>query len=1020
MDPLSRLAERLWWFTTGGDPGPLLEDAAIDESQAVLEVALRAGPDGQAEVLDRDAVAFAALVHWFRYTALPKGQCEGDYLRSVSLARAIGFDDPGQITVGLKVGGEDRASLDTVDAAVQWARHLAARFDQSSDQEELASAAGYLRARISVLPDPRLLDAFVAVVYRQFLARPDQLWLLEESVAAARRALGLTTEDDPLRDGRIYALGAVLDARTRISPPAEAVELLRGLASRTPDDDPALPSYLLALGRALPDSDETFAVLDRAMRVSAEPGLELLLRYVEVLPSHAPMKVLGVRRAIVDRMPADHPDRPLHLLALADVLRISGHHDEAIALLRSADVEGPWRARTLSVLSSALGVRFEHRGDLADLDDAVSFAREAEGLGDDLTAQAALGLALLRRYEHQRGRTDLTEALRHLREVTARAPDDHPGRPAWLSNLGAALSFHGPDGAEEAVDTHRAALSGALDHGEGLALALVRRGKSGDLDEAVGILREAVEATPDGQPRKAVRLCNLGEALRVTAERRNDPALLNEAVRVQREALNQCAADAPERAWVLGSLASTLLDRFTHTHHPRDRGDAVTALHAAVEHLPAPVSERIGAAVRLGGLGAETGDAEAAAAGFGGVVDLLPGLVANGIARADREELLGAWQSRGNDAAAWAVAAGRPERALDLVERSRLLLSGGQDVSVDVGERTVVVINVSRYRCDALLVSAAGVCAIPLPGLTFADVTARAHVFLGAQARLETSRLPLPEKVTLLEQVRETLDWLWRTAVLPVLDALDPVPPRIWWSPTGLLSVLPLHAAGAFAGESVLDRVVSSYAGSLRMFARSGDERPVRPVLVVAVPEAEGLPALHGVDEEVCAIERIVTPTVLRGSEATLEAVTAALAEHDVAHFACHATQNLADPAESGIVLHDGKLGLAAIAAVPGGAQLAFLSACRTGVGAVDLPDEALHVAAGFQAAGFRHVVGTLWSVEDQSAAEFTAAVYARLRDGSGLDPARTAVAVHEATLLAREEDRFDPMRWAQWFHLGP
>ncbi|MFJ8958244.1 hypothetical protein ACIRG5_02590 [Lentzea sp. NPDC102401] len=76
MDPLSRLAERLWWFTTGGDPGPLLEDAAVDEAQAVLEAALRAGPDGQAEVLDRDAVACAALVHWFRYTALPRGSAK--------------------------------------------------------------------------------------------------------------------------------------------------------------------------------------------------------------------------------------------------------------------------------------------------------------------------------------------------------------------------------------------------------------------------------------------------------------------------------------------------------------------------------------------------------------------------------------------------------------------------------------------------------------------------------------------------------------------------------------------------------------------------------------------------------------------------------------------------------------------------------------------------------------------------------------------------------------------------------
>lgn len=1008
MEPLTRLAERLWWFTTHGDPGPLLEDAAVDEAQEVVSAALR---PGTGEVADRDAVAFVALVHWSRYTVLPKGLCEGDYLQSRHLARAAGFEDPSQITVGVRVGGEP-AGLDTVQAVAQWARHVAARFDESGDREVLDSTVDHLRARMSALSDPRLLDAFVSLVYRQFLVRPDQPWLLEEAVAAARRVLALTAEDDPVRDARIYALGAVLDARTRLSPPAEAVELLRGLASRTADDDPALPGYLLALSRALTDPDETYAVLSRAVEVTAEPGLELLVRYVGVLPAHEPEKLVGVRRAIVDRIPADHPDRLLHVVALADLVRVIGDHDEAIALLRAENVEGRWRARALSVLSLALVARFEDRGDVADLHASVECARESESLGDDPADQAALGLALLRRFEHLSSRTDLVEAVRHLREVTARAPEDHPGRSAWLVNLAAALEFLGPADADEAVRAHRAA---AVDRGQGLAVALVRRGGPGDLDEAVGLLREAVRESPTH-----VGLCNLGEALRRNAERRDDSELLNDAVRVQREALDLCPAEAPDRAWVLVRLSSSLLDRFARTHHRRDRADAESVLRAAVAHVQAPVAERAGAAVRLGRLGAESGDAQAALAGFGGVADLLPLLAADGMARADQEELLGNWQSLGNDAAAWAVSAGRPGRALELVERSRLLLSGGGETSLDAGERTVVVINVSRYRCDALLVDPGGVRVVPLAELDFGEVTRRAHVFLGAQARLESRSLPLPEKATLVGQVRETLDWVWRTVVRPVLTALDPVPSRIWWSPTGLLSVLPLHAAGSFGGESVLDHVVSSYAASLRMFARADVERRCRSVLVVAVPEAHGLPALRGVDDEVRAIQQVTTPTVLRGQEATQAAVTAALAEHDVVHFACHATQSLVDSSASGIVLHDGKLGLGTIAAVPGGAHLAFLSACRTGVGAVDLPDEALHVAAGLQAAGFRHVVGTLWSVEDQSAAAFTAAVYARLSDGAGLDPARTAFAVHEATRLAREEDPYDPMRWAQWFHSGP
>ncbi|MET9230277.1 CHAT domain-containing protein [Lentzea sp. NPDC003310] len=990
VEPVSRLAERVWWFTTGGDPGPLLEDGAVDESAEVARAALRTGPDGVVEVVDREAVAFLALVHWFRYTALPKGRCEGAYVHSRHYAQLAGYEDPSQITIGLRARGEV-LGLDAVQALSEWARHVAARFDATGEGDELGPAVDHLRARIAVRADPRLLDAFAALVYRQFLAGPDQVWLLEEAVAAARRAVALTAGDDPARDARLYAFGALLDARTRLSSPTEAVDLLRDLASRAADDDPALPAYLLALARALSDPDEIYGVLTRAMAVTPEPGLELLVRYVAVLPSRAPEEVLEVRRAIVDRVPAGHPDRAAHVVALADVLRLAGELDEAIGVLRAEDVRGPWRPRSLSVLSGALGTRFDERGDAADLDAAVACAREAEGLGDDFADQAMLGLALLRRFEHRRDGRDLQEAVRHLRDVVARSPEDYPGRSSWLSNLAAALSFQGPAHNDEVVDLLRA----VRPLGEALGAALVRRGGPGDLDEAVAVLR-AVDPT-------AVRLCNLGEALRMNSGRRNDPELLNEAVRVHREALGLCGELAPERAWVLGSLASALLDRLARTHHRRDRADAVAALRAAVEHPTGPPVERSRSAVRLGRLAAKSGDAEAALAGFGGVVDLLPSLAT--------EELLAGWQSLGNDAAAWAVSAGRPERALELVERSRLLLSGGE-VSVEVGERTVVVLNVSRYRCDALVVSPAGVAVVPLPELGSADVTARAHVFLGAQARLESRSLPLPEKARLVAQVRETLDWLWRAVAAPVLAALDPLPRRIWWSPTGLLSLLPVHAALSFGGDSVLDRVVSSYAGSLRMFALTGTTRP-RTALVVAVPEVPGLPVLLGVDEEVRAVSRALPTTVLRGPEATLAAVTAALGEHDVVHFACHAVQDLADPAASGIVLHDGTLGLAAIAAVPGGAHLAFLSACRTGVGAVDLPDEALHVAAGFQAAGFRHVVGTLWSVEDQPAASFTAAVYARL----GEDP---AVAVHEAVLLAREEDPHDPMRWAQWCHSGP
>lgn len=70
------------------------------------------------------------------------------------------------------------------------------------------------------------------------------------------------------------------------------------------------------------------------------------------------------------------------------------------------------------------------------------------------------------------------------------------------------------------------------------------------------------------------------------------------------------------------------------------------------------------------------------------------------------------------------------------------------------------------------------------------------------------------------------LEWLWDVAVRPILDELGLLGPpssndwpRIWWIPTGQLSLLPLHAAGRhspLSTEAALDRVVSSYSPSIK------------------------------------------------------------------------------------------------------------------------------------------------------------------------------------------------------------
>lgn len=117
-------------------------------------------------------------------------------------------------------------------------------------------------------------------------------------------------------------------------------------------------------------------------------------------------------------------------------------------------------------------------------------------------------------------------------------------------------------------------------------------------------------------------------------------------------------------------------------------------------------------------------------------------------------------------------------------------------------------------------------------------------------------------------------------------------------------------------------------------------------------------------------------------------------------HLACHPTQNKKDPAQSAFLLHDGNLSLANITQRSfKNKGLAFLSACQTATGDKQLPDEAVHLAAGMQMAGYPSVIGTMWSIRDEDVPEVARQVYAGLLKDGRMDASRAARALHEAVV---------------------
>jgi hypothetical protein len=355
-------------------------------------------------------------------------------------------------------------------------------------------------------------------------------------------------------------------------------------------------------------------------------------------------------------------------------------------------------------------------------------------------------------------------------------------------------------------------------------------------------------------------------------------------------------------------------------------------------------------------------------------------------------------------------------------------------------EGPVVVLSAVARRCDALLVTRQGVSALPLPNLTLTALVNRANVYRVTSARPDVS------------EAWAVLDWLWESTVWPVLSALgltgrttfSPAPygptravsgaqgpwtlssvpsdtlPRIWWCPTGPFTMLPLHVAGQPL-NTALDYAVHSYTPSVQalMTARFRESHQVegleQRMLLVLADEM----LLAGA-REVDWIKRLLPDgQVLRGPHSTAANVAARLPDHPFFHFTGHARLHEGVPqlefAEGeGLSWRHLPQDLVADGA------LAYLSACETAGDDRGFESGRWTIAASFQAAGYRHVIGMLGEVTDQAATRIAVRVYELLVDSDGrLRPERSARALHTALQEALVASPL-ALACANAVHLGP
>lgn len=910
--------------------------------------------------------------------------------------------------------------------------------------------------------------------YREFGRGRD----LDEAVGVGEQAVQATAGDSARADALSTLASALLaraeahsdlgDLERAVSVGEEAVLLLPpGHADR-----PAAVSTLgyayrvrfeLAgaptdLARAVALSEAAVQDASVASATLTNLALALRLRFEWTADRRDLTRAVDVGRdAVRSRRPRDVAALSNLAGTLQTRFELTGSGDdlaEAIELLEQAldlvDDAHHDRPTLLANTGAAVQARFSLSERRADIDRAVDLLERAVQTTTPTERRRAgrlsnLSIALRARGEHGHDANDLERALTLAVQATAAVGRDHPDRCRFLSNASVA----------------RRAM-----------FALGSRPQH--LSEAIALAEEAVDAVPDWHPDQARYHYNLGLLLGERAELSGSVTDRDQAVSSLAAAAAVTAAPpltralaarqwgviaASAQAWasaIEGFASAIALQRLVAARSlsARDREQLLSQL-ASIGPQAAACCLQLGDTARAVSL-----IEQARSVLLGQVLDTHADLTALEAAHpkvAARFVELCAELNRGSGPngsdptapASAGLSAGLREWRRQAGEEFEELLAwiralpgfatflappAVSELLAAAGEGPIVLVNVSDIRSDALILTPEGVDVVELPAVEVDSLRERMREIFVIWASAEAAAAPAFAGGGDEGRLRALLGWLWDALAEPVLDRLgitgsppagEPWP-RVWWSASGLLSFLPLHAAGHHETRfeatplTVLDRVVSAYTPTIRALVHGRRPRPAagarqRSLLVCALPDTPWARPLPGAAAEARYLQELwgADAETLTGSEATFSAVMAAVARHRWAHFACHGVSDLDNPSASRLVLHDhltrpltvmdlAGLGLA-------DAELAFLSACSTAQPSSRLPDEALHLAAACQVAGYRGVIATLWPVNDSDATTFGASVYpAALNEGNSL-----ATSVHRAVRRRRDLLIDAPTRWA-------
>ncbi|KAH7121614.1 CHAT domain-containing protein [Dactylonectria macrodidyma] len=862
---------------------------------------------------------------------------------------------------------------------------------------------------------------------------------LDTSIGRYQEIIAKMPLAHPDRAERLFDLGAVHRSRFERKGTLSDIDLTihyhQEAITIAPLDDPTRPTRLFDLGLAhnhrftvtnvLKDLNAVISLYEESLAATLEDQPEWLARHFHLAA------VLGARFERAGNM--------------ADINRAISLYQLGLAKPVLPDWD---REAQLLHLSTLYSSRYARVGALPDLDVAIQLRQKVlEKTPSDHPSRIFRLISLANSFQTKFKRSTDTEFLDNALQLQHEAlqmvsPGDHRERPTIVQDMGIGYYWK-----------YRSL------------------GKFEDLEKSIEFLEDAVENPSIDVPTQALSLHALGCAYYDKFGKTGIKSDIDLALWLCQDSLDKTPEDSTDRGSRLQDLGAAYGGRYRMAGTRSDLDMAIKLYEDALNHSHSSVWDRLADTKFLLSYYAEVVAWEQAYNASCTAMHLFQLLVPRSLENSDKQYMLSLASGIGSDAAAMALNASKdPFEAVRLLELGRGVIAASlsqirEDVSIlqqkhpELGEKFVpaqgdssgrnsasteldtlineirklpgfetfldapteteiretarrgpiVVVNVSDYRCDALIIEPSEIRSLLLPRLKAKDIRDRAQ----------------NENLGSLE----TLEWLWGVLASPVLEALGflkpagEICPHVWWIPTGPLTRFPIHAAGyhtAQGSDAVIDRVMSTYGSSIKAIRQgqrsSSDLASSRQAqaLLISMENTPGTSSLPYTSQEIKVLRNLSESMKLKPiePERRKQDVIAHLPECKLFHFAGHGYTDKKDPLRSHLLLQDVNRDPLTVANLlemnlrQYSPFLAYLSACGTGkIDEEKFADESIHLISAYQLAGYRHVIGTLWEVNDALCVEMARYTYEGMRDGEMTDES-VCRGLHDATRKLRDRWR--------------